>query len=103
MLSIPVPYCGLTTTEFRHDGLSPAGYKSLQKQNLGPKETLIPGTQERRIMPADYEDWIKLIQAPDTQLTEALRRLKAARRRGLIAAKSPTHPSNLLRSLRAAE
>jgi hypothetical protein len=97
-----IPIGGLSVEEFRAEfHLSYAQYKNLQDKGLGPRETLIPDSRVRRILPPDYADWLKRIKNPDIQLAEVLRRQKIHRQMGRAALKSKNHPSNLLRGLRA--
>jgi hypothetical protein len=95
-----IPACGLSVAEFcAEHGFSDKQYKSWQERELGPRETLFPGTNVTRIMPADYEAWLKRVQRPDVQMAEALRRTANAKRYGKMALKSPNHPMNLMRKV----
>jgi hypothetical protein len=95
-----IPICGLSVAEFRElHGFSPHAYESWKKRGLAPRETLFPGTNITRIMPGDYEAWVKRVQRPDVQMAEAQRRKVEGMRRGKLALKSPNHPMNLIRNL----
>lgn len=92
-----IPVCGLSVKEFCElHGFSAKAYKTWQERGLGPRETLFPGTNVRRIMPDDYQIWLKRISKPDVQIAEAQRRTAAAKRYGKLALKSPNHPMNLM-------
>jgi len=97
---MPIPVCGLSVAEFcKEHRFSVKQYESWQKRGLGPKETLFPGTNVRRIMPADYEAWLARVQRPDVQMAEAQRRTAASKLYGKLALKSPRHPMNLIRKV----
>jgi hypothetical protein len=97
---MPIPACGFSVAEFcAEHGFSLKQYKSWQERGLGPRETLFPDTNVRRIMPPDYAVWLKRISKPDVQMAEAQRRTAAAKRHGKLALKSPNHPMNLIRKV----
>jgi hypothetical protein len=97
---MPIPACGLSVAEFcQIHGFSRAQYKNWQRKGIGPRETLFPDTNVRRIMPKDYEDWLARVQQPDVQLAEAMRRTAAQKRYGKLALKSPRHPANLMQQV----
>jgi hypothetical protein len=84
------------------EGISLLTYKLLHLNKLAPEERIIPGTLSVvDITPEAYARWRKMVQQPDSKAAEIVRRGKIARRRGLLSAKSPTHPANLIRELRA--
>jgi len=95
-----IPICGLSVREFcEAHRFSAKQYESWKKRGLGPRETLFPDTNVRRIMPADYEAWLARVQRPDVQMAEAMRRTAASKRYGKLALKSPRHPMNLIRKV----
>jgi hypothetical protein len=91
-----IPFCGFSIPEFcKEHGYSPAQYKTMRAKGLAPAETAFPGTNIRRVMPDAYAAWLKLINQPDIQMAEALRRSAAAKRYGKLSLKSPDHPTNV--------
>jgi hypothetical protein len=98
------PAGGLSIPEFRAKyGLSKAQYETMQEKGLGPKETLFPESNVRRILPPAEKAWLELINRPDIQMAEAKRRTAIARRCGLAALQSPAHPANIYRRAKASE
>jgi hypothetical protein len=91
-----IPPGGFSIPEFRSEhGYSEATHNSLKKANLAPKETMLPNSKYSRILPADYEAWLKLISAPDCQLKEFLRRHEQYSAQGRKAAQSTGHPAQI--------
>jgi len=86
------------------EGISLLTYKLLHLNKLAPEERIIPGTLSVvDITPEAYARWRKMVQQPNSKAAEIIRRGKIARRRGLLATKSPNHPVNLIKKLRARE
>jgi hypothetical protein len=99
---MPIPPCEISRLEFCADqNINLKTYLKLKQHGVAPEERLIPGTKLERITPAAYRAWLAMIKQPGNKAVEILRDAEAARHRGLQSLKSPGHPSNLLKELKA--
>src|SRR5215831_9271250 len=99
---MPIPPCDISRIEFCADqNITLETYVKLKKHNAAPEERVVPGTKLERITPAAYRAWLTMLKQPDSKAAQILRDAAAARRRGLLSLKSPNHPMNLLKELKA--
>ena len=97
-----VPPCDISRGEFcTFQNIPLETYLKLKNHNAAPEERVVPGTKLERITPAAYRAWLTMLKQPDSKAAQILRDAAAARRRGLLSLKSPNHPMNLLKELKA--
>jgi hypothetical protein len=84
------------------EGFGLLTYKKLHFNGLAPEERIIPGTSIVDITIEAQRAWRKMIkQQPKSQAAEIVRRGLQGSRRGVLSLKSPGHPANLIKELRA--
>ena len=99
---MPVPPCDISRGEFcTFQNIPLETYLKLKQHKAAPEEYRVPGTKLERITPAAYRAWLTMSKQPGSKAAEILYKAIAARRRGLLSLKSPNHPMNLLKELKA--
>jgi hypothetical protein len=97
----------LTIEQFCYaENISAYTYHRLQKLGWGPVETRIPGTDVIRISVEERAAWHKRLASREAQerlRKERERRAVLQKRKGDLAAQSPTHISNIQKRKRAAK
>jgi hypothetical protein len=84
------------------EGFGLLTYRKLHFNGLAPEERILPGTSIVDITVEAHRAWRKMIkQQPDGKAAEIVRRGREGSQRGALSLKSPNHPANLIKELRA--
>jgi len=99
---MPVPPCDISPIEFcALFQIKSHIFNELKRHRLGPEIHQPPGTDLERISPAAIRAWQESIKDPNCKAAKILRQHAFAIQRGLKGLKSPNHPANLIKELKA--